>query len=477
MKGKLNTHHCGELTEKEIGKEVILCGWVHKYRNLGGLNFIDLRDKYGITQLNFQKFTGDIAILKQASLESVVYAKGKVSPRPKDAQNKNRSTGMIEIEVSSFQILSQADKDTLPFLPFDPREVTEDLRLKHRYLDLRTDRLQRIITLRSQTLARMRKVLSQENFVEVETPILYRSTPEGARDYIVPSRIHPHKVYALPQSPQILKQLLMIGGTDKYFQIARCFRDEDLRADRQPEFSQLDIEVSFASSRYVKELAQHILTAVFDLPSDFTLPVLSYNDALKFYGTDKPDIRFDLKHMDVTETMKNCGFPVFNDIVKKKGTIKAIFLPKETGSLSRKKLDQINESVKSHNPKGFFWFKYENNQKSGGIAKFISQPIQDALLSFLDKGSKHDGIWLFAAHEKPMTTHACADVLRRHLGKKFNLYQHNKYSFLWIDQFPLLQWDEEEKRYYSLHHPFTMPMDSSMNSFMNGELKEMVNCR
>ena len=281
----------------------------------------------------------------------------------------------------------------LPFLPFDPREVTEDLRLKHRYLDLRTDRLQKIMALRSQTLSKMRQVLNKENFIEVETPILYRSTPEGARDYIVPSRIHPHKVYALPQSPQILKQLLMIGGTDKYFQVARCFRDEDLRADRQPEFSQLDIEASFATSGYIKELAQRILIHVFNLPEDFSLPVLSYDEALKFYGTDKPDVRFGLKHMDVTKIMNKSEFPFFKEVIEKKGMVKAIFLSKDKGALSRKEIDQLGEQVKPYISKGFFWFKTEKGQRSGGISKFIDESIHRAL-SQLNNGSDH-GIWFF----------------------------------------------------------------------------------
>ena len=475
MEGKLNTHNCGELAQKDAGREVVLCGWVHKYRNLGSLHFIDIRDKYGITQLNFQKFSGDLKILKQASLESVVLAKGKVAPRPKEAQNKKISTGMVEMEVSHFEILSQADKDTLPFLPFDPQEVTEDLRLKYRYLDLRTDRLQKVMRLRSQTLMKMRHVLSKEDFVEVETPILYRSTPEGARDYIVPSRIHPHKVYALPQSPQILKQLLMIGGTDKYFQIARCFRDEDLRADRQPEFSQLDIEVSFATSLYIKELVGGLLLSIFDLSQDFALPVLSYDEALESYGTDKPDIRFDLKHVNVTEIMNDSGFPVFSQIIAKKGLIKGIFLPKESGSLSRKEIDQMAELVKSCDSKGIFWFKNEKEQRSGGIAKFISDKVAKELSTQLpDK--QEIGLWLFTGHENTATVHTCADILRRYLGEKFQLYR-DRYCFLWVDRFPLLQWDEQEKRYFSVHHPFTMPLKSSMELFMNGQSKDLLACR
>ena len=382
---------------------------------------------------------------------------------------------MVEVQVSHFEILSQADKDTLPFLPFDPKEVTEDLRLKYRYLDLRTDRLQKIISLRSQTLAKMRHVLSKEGFVEVETPILYRSTPEGARDYIVPSRIHPHKVYALPQSPQILKQLLMIGGTDKYFQIARCFRDEDLRADRQPEFSQLDIEVSFASSKYIKEMVRNLLITSFDLPEDFVIPVLSYEDALNLYGTDKPDVRFALEHINVTDIMRDSSFPIFSDVIKKKGLIKGIFLPKEMGSLSRKEIDQLDVMAKEHALKGIFWFKSEKGQRSGGVAKFICDRVAGELFSKLpDK--QVTGIWLFFAHENPMTVHTCADILRRHIGKKFHLSR-SKYAFLWVDRFPLLQWDEEEKRYFCVHHPFTMPLECNRELFMKGKREDLLACR
>ena len=309
--GLMRTHHCGELRASDIGKDVIVAGWVNKSRDLGGLHFMDLRDKFGVTQLGFEQFKGDLSILKKCSLESVVLAKGKVGARPDSAKNTKMDTGEVEVQVESLELLSQSDINTIPFLPYGSVEATEDLRLKYRYLDLRTQRLQEILKLRSRVTTKVRNILANEEFIEVETPILYKSTPEGARDYIVPSRVHPGEVYALPQSPQTLKQLLMIGGTDKYFQICRCFRDEDLRADRQPEFSQIDIEVSFATPVYIKKLVEKIISGLFDLPSDFVMRTMSYDEAIRDWGSDKPDVRFGLKHYDVTDLFADSEFSVF----------------------------------------------------------------------------------------------------------------------------------------------------------------------
>ena len=330
-KGLLRGVTCGELRAEDIGRRVVLCGWVNKGRDLGGLYFLDLRDKYGLTQLSFgSSFKGDIRLLKECTLESVLRVEGVVAARPGEAVNKNMDTGEIEIEVESLELLSQCDIERLPFLPHGSVESTEELRLKYRYLDLRTSVLQKTLKVRSDLMALARNLLRGENFVEVETPILYKSTPEGARDYIVPSRVHPGQVYALPQSPQTLKQLLMFGGMDRYFQICRCFRDEDLRYDRQPEFSQIDIEASFITPEYIKGLAEKMLVKIFDLPEDFELPSMTYADAIRDYGTDRPDIRFELKHFDVTDFFRETSFAPLSS----SALTKALFVPHSMGTFS-----------------------------------------------------------------------------------------------------------------------------------------------
>lgn len=467
IKGLMRTHHCGELTAKDIGKTVTLCGWVNKYRNLGSLHFIDLRDKFGITQLGFVNFKGQIEDLKKCSLESVVMAEGVVVARPAEALNSNMVTGEIEVQVTSLTLLSKSDIDSIPFLPYGSVEATEDLRLKYRYLDLRTKKLQDILLLRSKTMNKIRSLLVDENFVEVETPILYKSTPEGARDYIVPSRVHPGQVYALPQSPQTLKQLLMIGGTDKYFQICRCFRDEDLRADRQPEFSQVDIEVSFSTQEYMKNLVEKILKKVFDLPESFTLPMMTYKDAMDFYGCDKPDVRFGLKHMIVTDIFANSEFATFATVAKAGGLIKAVFVPESMGQFTRKDTDAFVEVVKPFGGKGVAFYKTSKGERSTGISKFITEEIEKQL--FARSEVKGDGTWLFFADNDHAVAHASADAMRRNLGQKLNLLGSEK-AFLWVYDFPLLEWGEG--RFAACHHPFTMPSRDKLDVFMKADHKD-----
>lgn len=467
IKGLMRTHHCGELTAKDIGKTVTLCGWVNKYRNLGSLHFIDLRDKFGITQLGFVNFKGQIEDLKKCSLESVVMAEGVVVARPAEALNSNMVTGEIEVQVTSLILLSKSDIDSIPFLPYGSVEATEDLRLKYRYLDLRTKKLQDILLLRSKTMNKIRSLLVDENFVEVETPILYKSTPEGARDYIVPSRVHPGQVYALPQSPQTLKQLLMIGGTDKYFQICRCFRDEDLRADRQPEFSQVDIEVSFSTQEYMKNLVEKILKKVFDLPESFTLPMMTYKDAMDFYGCDKPDVRFGLKHMIVTDIFANSEFATFATVAKAGGLIKAVFVPESMGQFTRKDTDAFVEVVKPFGGKGVAFYKTSKGERSTGISKFITEEIEKQL--FARSEVKGDGTWLFFADNDHAVAHASADAMRRNLGQKLNLLGSEK-AFLWVYDFPLLEWGEG--RFAACHHPFTMPSRDKLDVFMKADHKD-----
>ncbi len=459
LPGSMRTHHCGELRESDIGKTVTLCGWLNKYRDLGALHFIDLRDKYGVTQLGFEQFKGDLNELKKFSLESVILAKGKVAPRPDTARNPNMPTGQVEVQVEEVRLLSYAEE--VPFLPHGMVQATEDLRLRYRYLDLRSKKLQEILSLRSQTTRKAREALYALDFNEVETPILYKTTPEGARDYIVPSRVHPGKVYALPQSPQTLKQLLMIANTDKYFQICRCFRDEDLRADRQPEFTQIDIEVSFPTLEYMKNLATHVVKKVFDLPDSFEMTSISYDEVMRDYGSDKPDVRFALKQMDVTALFKNSSFTTFSEVAAAKyGLVKAMFVPTSMGTLARKDIDGLVEIVKPYGGKGVAWFKVENGQVSGGISKFIDASMLNALT---DKSvEKGDGLWVFAADKNHNIAHDSADALRRHFGKTFNLIDQNKYAFLWVYDFPLFDYDADANTLGAKHHPFTRPKDEDM---------------
>ena len=448
--GLLREATCGELRVGDIGRRVTLCGWVNKSRNLGGLYFLDLRDKYGLIQLSFgPSFKGDAAALKEYTLESVLRVEGVVTARPEDAVNKNMGTGEVEIEVESVELLSRCDIDRLPFLPHGIIESTEELRLKYRYLDLRANDLQKTLKVRSDLMALVRDVLRREDFVEVETPILYKSTPEGARDYIVPSRIHPGQVYALPQSPQTLKQLLMFGGMDRYFQICRCFRDEDLRYDRQPEFSQIDIEASFVTPVFIKRLAEKMLSAIFELPTHFELPTMTYADAIKDYGTDRPDVRFGLKHWDVTEIFKECSFAPLSSSV----LTKALFVPFSMGTFSRKEMESFGKEI--------FFFKVTEGKCSGGISKFVDDTM---IQKFGCENS--EGTFFLIVGENVSAVHARADVLRRTLGEKLGLLGNEK-KFLWITDFPLFHWDEEQQRFVSCHHPFTMPTNE--DNLISGE--------
>ncbi len=466
LAGSLRTHHCGELRESDIGKTVTICGWMNKYRNLGSLHFIDLRDRYGVTQLGFENFKGDINELRKFSLESVLMAKGKVTARPDSAKNANMDTGMVEVQVEEIKLLSLAEE--VPFLPHGMVQATEDLRLRYRYLDLRSKKLQDILRLRSLTARKVREALYKLDFTEVETPILYKTTPEGARDYIVPSRVHPGKVYALPQSPQTLKQLLMIANTDKYFQICRCFRDEDLRADRQPEFTQVDIEVSFPTLEYMKNLATHVVKHVFDMPENYEMKSISYDEVMRDYGSDKPDVRFALKQMLVTDLFKGSAFTTFAEVATAKyGMVKAMFVPTSMGTLARKDIDALTEIVKPYGGKGVAWFKVENNQVSGGISKFVDGNMLNAL--YEKSVEKGDGLWLFSADKNENIAHDCADAVRRHLGKTLNLIKTDEYAFLWVYDFPLFDYDAENNTLHAKHHPFTRPKDEDMELYYSSD--------
>lgn len=459
--GLMKSHHCGRLNLEHLGDEVALCGWVNKYRDLGGLHFIDLRDKYGLIQLGFEQFEGDIKVLKDVGLESVIRVQGLVQKRPESAVNKNLPTGEIEVQVKKLEILSRSEVP--PFLPLGGTEATEDLKLKYRYLDLRSPKLQNILSLRSKVYQQTRSFLYNQDFTEVETPILYKTTPEGARDYIVPSRVHKGKVYALPQSPQTLKQLLMIANTDRYFQICKCFRDEDLRADRQPEFTQIDIEVSFSTEEYMRNLCTEMLKTFFNLPEEFKLQVMDYAEAMNLYGSDKPDIRFGLEHQNCTSLFQQSSFQTFVDISQGQGLIKGIWVPKSLGELARKNIDELTNVVKPYGGKGVAWFKKTKEGLSGGISKFIDDKILNEL-----KDTEEEGIWLFCADSNHSTAHACADAVRRHLGRFLELIKPGENKFLWINKFPLLDYVPEENRYVACHHPFTRPLKEDEDKFLQG---------
>jgi aspartyl-tRNA synthetase len=472
--GLMRTHNCGEIRSRDVGEKVTLCGWVNKSRDLGGLHFVDVRDKYGVSQLSFKEFKGDLSILKSCHLESTIKAIGVVRSRPSEAQNKNMATGEVELMVEELEVLSACAIDDLPFLPHGAGEPTENLKLKYRYLDLRSTRLQDILKIRSEATVTVRNILHNEGFIEVETPILYKSTPEGARDYVVPSRVHPGEVYALPQSPQTLKQLLMIGSTDKYFQICRCFRDEDLRADRQPEFSQIDMEISFTTPEYVKRLVEKMVSTLFELGSDFTMASMKYSEAMERYGSDKPDLRFGLEHKIVTTLFKDSDFAVLSKPANEGGMIKCMFVPSDMAQFSRKDTDSFTEVVKPHGGKGVAFFKVNDGARSAGISKFITDDLYNSLSQ--ETGFTGDGTWLFFADLNAGVVHSCADALRRHLGKKLELAGKG-YAFVWINDFPLLDYDEEAKRFVAMHHPFTMPKEEDLDLFMQGGVENWSKVR
>ncbi len=451
----LRTLPCGHLSQKNLSQEVTLCGWVDSRRDHGGLVFIDLRDREGVVQvvLNPQEEAQKSA--KDLRSEFVVQIKGVVRARPEGMINKKIPTGTIEIEAQQVKVLSTAE--TLPFQA-DDEKVSEVLKLKYRYLEMRSPRLQKIMTLRHQVAQLTRQFLSEQGFIEVETPILYKSTPEGARDYLVPSRVSQGQFYALPQSPQSLKQLLMIGGMDRYFQIARCFRDEDLRADRQPEFSQIDIEMSFVDQSDVIRLNEELLRVIWkkikgqDVPP---LPMMTYDEVMNTYGSDKPDLRNPLKLKDVTEVASGHGFKVFDDVAARKGSIKALSVPGQ-GSISRGVIDKLTAQVKPYGAKGLVWMKHDGQEIQSSIQKFFTPEQIEKI--FTAGGGQSGGAVFVVADDFDI---ACAALshLRDHFGWELGLIDEKKDAFLWVTGFPLLEYDAENKRWAAKHHPFTMCLD------------------
>ena len=451
------THTCGELRASDVGKQVVLCGWVVTARDHGGVVFVDMRDRYGLTQVVFNPERSpdlhqDARRLRQ---EFVIAVKGEVAPRPDDMINPKLSTGEIEVFADQLQVLNTAE--TPPFEVADDVNVAIELRLKHRYLDLRRPEVQKRLIFRSQVAQAMRKSFCRRDFVEIETPFLTKSTPEGARDYLVPSRVSPGHLYALPQSPQLFKQLLMISGFDRYFQIVRCFRDEDLRADRQPEFTQLDVEMAFPHEEDIYTITEQMVVEVFketlgkDIVSPF--PRISYADAMACYGTDKPDTRFDMKLADVSDLASQSAFKVFQSVVAKGGIVKGLAAP-AAASLSRKDIDGLTEFVADFGAKGLAWFKLENGKLSSSITKFFSEALQQQIVERLAASDRD--LLLFVA-DKPSVVDQSLSELRLHLGNQLGLIPAGQFNFVWVYDFPLVEFNEDEQRYDALHHPFTSP--------------------
>lgn len=447
------THTCGELTNKEIGQTVRLSGWVHRRRDHGGLIFIDLRDRFGITQLVINPET--IPEAHRLRSEWVITASGTVAKRAEGMENPKLSTGSIEIKVSQTDVLSQSK--TPPFSIADPDETHEDIRLKWRYLDIRRGKLAANLIKRSACMQTVRSFLTKQGFLELQTPILAKSTPEGARDYLVPSRIYPGHFYALPQSPQLFKQLFMVAGLDRYFQIAQCFRDEDLRADRQPEFTQIDLEMSFETPDSLLKLMEEMIKEIFESHGNQKVSTpfmrLSHADAIEYYGSDKPDLRFAMKLATLTEIVKTSSFSVFLDEIHNGGVVKGLAVKGGSG-FSRKQIEDLTTKAMQLGMKGLAWMKLQDGMLQSNIVKFFDDDVQKQLIKAL--GAEEGDLILMAAGEKSRVN-LCLDHLRRKLGEDLGLIDPSKNVFLWVTDFPLFEWDHTENRLGAVHHPFTAP--------------------
>lgn len=460
MNGLHRSHRCTEVSNRNIGETVTVMGWVQKRRNLGALIFIDLRDRSGILQIVFDEDTvGTEGFLKAGTLRSefVIAVTGKVQKRSA-AVNESLKTGDIEIIAEQIRILSEAE--TPPFPIEENSQTKDELRLKYRYLDLRRPDIQRNLMLRSKVIYLMREFMMKEGFLEIETPILCKSTPEGARDYLVPSRVHPGSFYALPQSPQLFKQLLMCSGYDRYFQIAKCFRDEDLRADRQPEFTQADMELSFVDIDDVIDVNERLLQYVFKeaigVDVQIPLPRMPWQEAMDRFGSDKPDTRFGMELQDVSEVVKDCGFGVFTGALEQGGSVRGINV-KGQAAMPRKKIDKLVEFAKGYGAKGLAYLCInEDGTYKSSFAKFMTEEELKALTDAME-GEAGD-LLLFAADKNKIVWNVLG-ALRLELAKELELFDENRYNFLWVTEFPLLEWSEEEERFMAMHHPFTMPME------------------
>ncbi|HDH96808.1 MAG TPA: aspartate--tRNA ligase, partial [Proteobacteria bacterium] len=454
------THYCAELVDA-IGREVVLFGWVHRRRDLGGLIFVDLRDRTGLVQIVFDPGTSESVAdrAKEIRSEFVIGVKGVVRKRPDDAVNPELATGHIEVAASELKILNTSD--TPPFDISKPEiKVSEETRLKYRYIDLRRPEVFRALYIRHLIYQSARRYLTESGFIEVETPFLTKSTPEGARDYIVPSRVHKGRFYALPQSPQLFKQLLMVAGFDRYFQIVRCFRDEDLRADRQPEFTQIDIEVSFLTRDRFFEIMEGLVCAIYrdvlgiEIPRPYRR--IGYDECMAKYGTDRPDLRFGLELVDLTEALKDSGFRVFSENAKAGGLIKA--LPVEGAELSRRELDALDDVVKPYGAKGVLWFRKEAGELKSPVVKFLGEKEVAAISNVLGG----NGLVLIVAGPQTVVNPALA-ALRDHFGERLGLKKHDAISIFWVVDFPLFCWNDEEDRWDAVHHPFTSPHEEDID--------------
>ncbi|MGD9411750.1 MAG: aspartate--tRNA ligase [Desulfobacterales bacterium] len=453
------THHCWQLGADDVDKEVVLMGWVHRRRDHGGVIFVDLRDREGITQVVFNPLVDKQIHAKAHAIrnEYVLAVRGKVEPRPADMVNSKLKTGEIEVSVTELKILNTAK--TPPFLIEDEIDASETVRLKYRHLDLRRSEMQKNLILRHQLTAAVREYLNKNGFLDLETPVLTRSTPEGARDYLVPSRVNPGQFYALPQSPQIFKQLFMISGFDRYYQIVRCFRDEDLRADRQPEFTQIDIEMSFVGEEDVMKLTEGLMKQVFKRVLGIKLKQpfsrLTYEEAVGRYGLDKPDTRFGLELKDISDIVAGSNFKVFADAVKKGGIVKALNA-KGCIDFSRKEIDDLTELVSVYRAKGMAWIKVKENEWQSPITKFFSDEEKQALA---DRIEMEPGDLIFFVADQPKVANEALGHLRNHLGRTLGLIAEKEFHFLWVTRFPMFEYDETEKRLQALHHPFTSPLE------------------
>jgi len=471
LEGYTRTHKCGELRIDDEKNEITVMGWVQKRRDHGGVIFIDLRDRSGFVQIVFNPDINKDAFDKAEELRSeyVIAVKGQVRKRPTGNINDELPTGKIEIEGHQLKILDKAE--TTPFEIEDNVNPGENLRLKYRYLDLRRPMMRDMMELRHRVVKKTRDYLDENDFLEIETPLLTKSTPEGARDYLVPSRINPGHFYALPQSPQLFKQLLMVSGMERYFQIAKCFRDEDLRANRQPEFTQIDIEMSFVTREDIFEITENLLREVFaiqdiELPDE--IPVMTYQEAIDQYGLDKPDLRFDMKLKDISDIVKDSDFNIFSGTIKKGGQVKGITV-KGGAEFSRSKIDELEDFVKLYEAKGLAWIKITEDGVNSPIAKFLSDEEIEKIINKME--AAQGDLMLFVA-DKPNIVATALGQLRVHLGEKLDLIDKDKYEFTWIIDFPLFEYKEEEGRYAAKHHPFTAPLPEDIDK-LDGELDKV----
>ena len=471
------THYCGTVRESDIGKQVCVMGWVQKQRDLGNLIFIDLRDRTGIVQLAFddksEKEIFDKAFGIRA--EYVLAAHGVVRPRGEGAVNSNLPTGAVEIFVTELKILSAAQ--TPPFEVSDSKKVNDETALKYRYLDLRRPSLQRNIMMRHQIAKVARDYYYENGFLEIETPMMIKSTPEGARDYLVPSRIHKGSFYALPQSPQLYKQLLMLSGYDRYIQLARCFRDEDLRADRQPEFTQIDLEMSFATQEDIMAMNEGFIKRVFkevlnvDIPTP--LPRITFADAMNRYGSDKPDTRFGMEIQDLSDVVKNCGFGVFTSAIEAGGSVRAIVAKNAAATLTRKEIDKLTEHARGIGAKGLAYIRWADEAPNCSFAKFLTPEELQAILA---AGEMQQGDVMLIVADKNKVTLPTLGALRNILGKKLDLIPEGAFNFLWVVEFPFFEWNEETNHWDAMHHPFTMPLQECLEYLESDPGKVRAEC-